>query len=504
MNKVLNLKDLSSFQKKARSINKKIVLCHGVFDLIHIGHLKHFLSAKKFGDLLVVSITPDRFVKKGPGRPIFNEKLRLEFLQNIQCIDHVVINDKPISVNIIKELRPHVYCKGPDYQKNKNDITGEIKNEIKALSKFGGKIKYTDDITSSSSKLINQHYSQFSLIQNKNIKEVKKKKVDFYNLLKSSKKLKILVLGEIIIDHYFFCETLGKSGKDPVLQMHEQNNELYLGGAAAIAGNVSKFSDNVTLMSMKEENKEYLKFIKKKLDKKINLRLIYKEKSPTIVKKKYLDIITNNKVFGSYIINDSPLNQKNEIKLKKFLVKNLKKYDLVIVSDYGHGLISDENASLISKKSKFLSLNAQINAANRGYHTMEKYKNLECVIINETELRHELRDKNSEIRILMKKLSIKNNIQDLIVTQGSQGATLLNRQSKKFFNIEAFASKVIDKIGSGDTMLSVLSIFLKLRSDKKFSLLIGSLAASQSVSSIGNKNLIDRIKLIKAIDHILK
>ena len=135
---------------------------------------------------------------------------------------------------------------------------------------------------------------------------------------------------------------------------------------------------------------------------------------------------------------------------------------------------------------------------------MEKYKNLECVIINETELRHELRDKNSEIRILMKKLSIKNNIQDLIVTQGSQGATLLNRQSKKFFNIEAFASKVIDKIGSGDTMLSVLSIFLKLRSDKKFSLLIGSLAASQSVSSIGNKNLIDRIKLIKAIDHILK
>lgn len=504
MNKNLNLSNLSSFQKKIKSEKKKIVLCHGVFDLIHIGHLKHFISAKKFGEILVVSLTPDKFVGKGPGRPVFSEKLRSEFLQNIECIDYVTINDKPTAVNIINELKPNFYCKGPDYKKNKNDITGEIKNEIKALSKYGGKIKYTDDITSSSSKLINQYYSDFSNIQKKNIKEVKNKKINLKDLLDLSKKLKILVLGEIIIDHYFFCETLGKSGKDPVLQMHEQKNDIYLGGAAAIAGNVSKFSNNVTLMSMIGENKEYLKFIKKKINKEINLKLILKDSSPTIVKKKYLDVITNNKVFGSYIINDAPLNKKNEIKFRKFLEKNLNKYDLVIVSDYGHGLISDENASLISKKSKFLALNAQINAANRGFHTMDKYKNLEFVIINETELRHELRDKNSEIKILMKKLSRKININDLVVTQGSQGATLYNKKSKIFFNVEAFASKVVDKIGSGDTMLSVLSIFLKLKSDKKFSLLIGSLAASQSVGSIGNKNLIDKTKLIKSIEHILK
>ena len=90
----------------------------------------------------------------------------------------------------------------------------------------------------------------------------------------------------------------------------------------------------------------------------------------------------------------------------------------MIVSDYGHGFISDKNALLISKKSKYLALNAQINAANRGYHTMEKYNNLDCVIINETELRHELRDKNSNINSLMIKLSNRIGVQDLVVTMG--------------------------------------------------------------------------------------
>jgi len=504
MKKNLTKKDLKRIKKNSLLKKKKIVLCHGVFDLIHIGHIKHFTSAKKLGDILVVSLTPDQFVNKGPGRPIFSQNLRSEFLQNILSIDYIIVNNKPTSINIIKQLKPDIYCKGSDYVIHKNDVTGEIRNEIKALKQYGGIIKYTNEITNSSSKLINEYYSNFSLNQKKTIKNIKSKKIDFNKLLESSRKLKVLVLGEIIIDQYFFCETLGKSGKDPVLQMHEQNTENYLGGAAAIAGNVSQFAGKVTLMSMIGENKEYLNFIKKKLPKNINLKLIYKKNSPTVIKKKYVEIITNNKVFGSYIINDSPLEKSDEKKLNTFLDKNLKKYDLVIVSDYGHGFVSDKNAHLISKKSKFLALNAQINAANRGYHTMEKYKNLNCVIINETELRHELRDKNSKINSLMIKLSGRIGIEDLIVTMGSQGATLFNKNSKKFYDMEAFATKIVDKIGSGDTMLSLIAILLKLRFDKTYSLLVSSLAASQSVGSMGNKNLINKIKLVKAIDHTLK
>ncbi len=504
MKKIIQIKDLKNIKKQSVIKKKKIILCHGVFDLIHIGHIKHFISAKQFGDILIVSLTPDIFVNKGPGRPIFSEKLRIEFLQNISVIDYIVLNNSPTSVNLINLLKPDIYCKGPDYKIHKDDITGEIKNETKALNKYGGKVKYTDDITSSSSSLINEHYRNLTFNQKQTIKIIKNKKINLNKSLNLSKKLKVLVLGETIIDQYFFCETLGKSGKDPVLQMREEKNEIYIGGAAAIAGNVAKFCGKVTLMSMVGEDRKFQNLIKKKLPKNVDLKLIFKKKSPTIIKKKYIDSITNNKVFGSYIINDSPLDLENEKKLKNFLTNKLKNFDLVIISDYGHGFISDKNASLLSKKSKYVALNAQINAANRGYHTMNKYKNIDCVIINETELRHELRDKNSKVNYLMNNLSKNLNISNLVVTQGSEGATLYNKKSKKFYYMEAFASKVVDKIGSGDTMLSLISIFLKLGLDKTYALLIGSLGASQSVSSMGNKNLIDKIKLIKAIDHTLK
>ena len=185
------------------------------------------------------------YVNKGPGRPIFSEKLRSEFLQNISIIDYVVVNNSSTSVNIINQLKPDVYCKGPDYKIHKNDITGEIKNEIKALNKYGGKVQYTDDITSSSSSLINEHYTNLTFNQKKTIKVIKNKKIDLNNLLNLSKKLKVLVLGEIIIDQYFFCETLGKSGKDPMLVLKEIKQDQYLGGVLSIARNLSQFSNKI-------------------------------------------------------------------------------------------------------------------------------------------------------------------------------------------------------------------------------------------------------------------
>ena len=154
-------------------------------------------------------MTPDQYVNKGPGRPIFSQSIRLEFLQNISCIDYILINNKPTSINVIKLLKPDVYCKGSDYQIHKNDITGEIKNEIKFLKKYGGEIKYTNDLTNSSSRLINEYYSNLSFNQKKTIKNIKNQKINTQNLLEVVKKLKILILGEIIIDQYFFCETLG-------------------------------------------------------------------------------------------------------------------------------------------------------------------------------------------------------------------------------------------------------------------------------------------------------
>ena len=108
--------------------------------MIHVGHIKHFASAKKYADILVVSITSDKFVLKGPGRPIFNEKNRAMLLSSFDMIDHVVINDNETSINLINNLKPNFYCKGPDYKNHKDDITGNIKKEIAAINKNKGKI----------------------------------------------------------------------------------------------------------------------------------------------------------------------------------------------------------------------------------------------------------------------------------------------------------------------------------------------------------------------------
>ena len=151
-----------------------------------------------------------------------------------------------------------------------------------------------------------------------------------------------------------------------------------------------------------------------------------------------------------------------------------------------------------------MSLNAQVNAANIGYHTMDKYESVDCIIINETELRHELRDKQGALEPLIRGLSEKLKTVYTVVTRGSTGAMLYNRQKDKIYFCPAFASKVVDKIGAGDAMLTLLSIALFKNGKETLSLFLGSLAAAQSVETIGNSVPISKKTLLKTVQHTFK
>src|SRR3989338_1822925 len=142
---------LASLRKKGR----KIVHCHGVFDLLHPGHIKHFEAARKKGDILVVTITKDEYVNKGPGRPIFNQSLRAESIAAIECVDFVAVNDWPTAVETIRKIKPHFYVKGSDYARREDDVTAKISLEEEAVKSVGGDIHFTDEISFSSSTLIN-------------------------------------------------------------------------------------------------------------------------------------------------------------------------------------------------------------------------------------------------------------------------------------------------------------------------------------------------------------
>jgi len=503
--KIKKIEQLPAIISTLRSSGKKIVHCHGVFDLLHIGHIKHFNEAKTFGDILIVSITPDEFVNKGPGRPAFTSSLRMEALASLESIDFVFTNQWKTAEETIKIIKPDFYCKGPDYKDHSDDISGKITDEEASVHSIGGEIVYTDDITFSSSSLLNKYGDIHSHEQEEFIKDIANQNTfESINLkFEKMKNLKVLIIGETIIDQYVFCEALGKSGKESVLVMRDLETQDYLGGALAIAQHLSEFCTKVSVLSFIGEGNEYKSFIEDSIEKNVNLNFLKKSKSPTILKRRFLDNIDRKKILGVYSINDDDLTTSEENKFIKSLDKLSKENDLVIVSDYGHGIITPRIAQHISKLDKFVSLNAQVNAANIGTHSIRKYKNIDCLIINANELFHEMRKRDGDLEALALELKKLINSDYISVTRGKNGAFLINND-KPLVNCPAFASEVVDKIGSGDAFLALLSICIYSGISENLSLFIASLAAAQSVESIGNSSHVSKILLLKTISHFLK
>src|SRR5437764_678277 len=139
-NKIKRIDELAKALASFRADGKKIVHCHGVFDLLHIGHIKHLEAARNLGDALVVTITPDRFVNKGPHRPAFPERLRAEALASLACVDFVGINEWPTAVELIQRLKPNFFVKGVAREAGKRDHTDAIQREQDAVKAAGGEL----------------------------------------------------------------------------------------------------------------------------------------------------------------------------------------------------------------------------------------------------------------------------------------------------------------------------------------------------------------------------
>ncbi len=509
MKKIISVNNLATIISKLKKRGQRIVHCHGVFDLIHIGHINHFKEAKKLGDILIVTVTPDKKVNKGPNRPIFALQARMESIAALQDVDYVAPNIYPDAIQLIKMLKPNIYCKGNDYKNHNLDITNQIKKEALAIKSVGGKIIHTATELFSSSKIINQSNFDLTNEQKLIIDKVKKNK----NLSSSSKilstmnslsDLKVLVIGETIIDEYVYCEALGKSGKEPILVLRDIYKEKYLGGTAAIARNISSFCKKITLLTNIGQKNDEKKFIQSNLEKNIKTIFLNKKNSPTITKKRFIEHINKAKVLGVYTLNDQPLDKDQENKLNNKIQQLIKSHDLVIVSDYGHGFISDRTAKLIVNKSKFVAVNTQLNASNLGFHVISKYVGANFITINETEMRHELRNKTEDRMLLIKILSKKLKSKYTHVTSGSMGSSIFNSDSKEITSCPAFANKIMDKVGTGDTMLAILAISLFKKFDIKFTMFLSALAAAQNIQDMANKTPINKVNITRALQAYLK
>ena len=484
MKNLLKIKNKITITKK----NKMVIgLCHGVFDVLHYGHLKHFEAAKKKCDYLFVSITSDEYIKKGPNRPVHSVNERLFFLQNIELVDYAFIADGESAVNSINLIKPDFYFKGNEYKDNLSDKTKKIFYEIAALKKNQGKIIYTNEKQLSSSKIVNQLGLALNEIQIKFLNQIKK--IDNYNsiinALEKLRKNKTLIVGDLIIDKYVYGEVLD------------------LGGSAIIANHLSDFIENITLISDLGKEKEIKKLLKKNLKKNIkHISILPSKNYQSCVKTRFIDLTTRYKLFGSYIISSLDVPEFHKAIYSK-LNKEISKNDIIIIADYSNNFFNKNLINKIKNSKKFISAMVQKNSNNPSFFSLNNIGSFDLVCINESELRSELRDKKSEIDILAKNFLIKNKLKFIVITKGIKGSILIDHKLNKY-SCPSFNDKPVDKIGAGDSMLAILSILLKNEVNPLTSLLIASLLSSIVVNNMGNAYIASKIDIERNLDFILK
>jgi rfaE bifunctional protein nucleotidyltransferase chain/domain len=503
--KVKTITGLAKEVAKLRTAHKKIVHCHGVFDLLHIGHIRYFEQAKRMGDILIVTVTPDRFVDKGPHRPAFPETLRAESVASLSCVDFVAINKWATAEETLRLLRPDVYVKGSEFKITSTDMTGKIAREEQVVREIGATLAFTEDIIFSSSNLINRYLSNFP--------EEVQQYLDLFrhrytleaviDVIEQMSPLKVLVIGDAIIDEYQYCDAIGKSSKDPVLALKYHSRDLFAGGVLAVANHVANFADEVNLVTILGETDSHEEFIRSQLHTNVSPNFITKRNAPTLIKRRFIDGYSLNKLLEVYIIDDSGLPPEEDSQVCRWLQEQLPQYDLVLIADFGHGTISDSMVDTLVKNAPFLAINTQANAGNRGFHTVTRYPHADYVCIAEHEIRLEMRDESGKIRPMMEELTDKLGCSKFVVTRGRKGC-YVGGHPGEFVAVPSFAQRIVDRVGAGDAFLSVTALAAFLKAPGEVLGFIGNAVGSLAVEIVGNKKSIDKLSLKKYITSLLK
>jgi len=504
--KIVSLEQLADLVERARQQGlHRVIHCHGVFDLLHLGHIEHLQAARRLGEMLVVTITPDRLVNKGPGRPIFPELERCRALAALECVSYVAINQWPTAVETLTLLKPYRYVKGREYCESSQDVTGNIDQEVAAVRAAGGDIAYTDEVVFSSSHLINRHVDPHppevqeflaGFCQQHRFEDIRR-------YVEGASRLKVLVVGEAIIDEYQYCEAIGKSSKEPTLVAKRGRLERFAGGIVAVANHVANFAGQVSMLTVLGRTNSQQEFIESHLAQGVEPHYVWKSNGPTIVKRRYVEEYFFQKLFEIYELNDTELAEAENQDLCQQLERLLPLHDVVIVVDYGHGFLSREAIELLGQRSRFLAINAQCNAGNQGYHTVSLYPRADFVATTEKELRMEARRRSGDLEEMVQQVYRKLSAQGVSVTRGSRGCIMYD-EATGITRVPAIADKVVDRIGAGDAFLSAAALCAAQGAPMPVVGLVGNAAGAQAVATLCNEGPVRRTELLRHLQILLK
>ena len=494
------LKKIGKFPRK-----KKVAMCHGVFDLVHPGHLRHLSFSKQKADILIVSVTSDRFIEKGIYRPHIPEDIRALNLSYIEIVDYVIIDENKTPIENLKIIMPDFFAKGYEYSKiNNSKINKKTDEESKTIRSYGGKMLFTPgDVVHSSSKILDKQVPDISLDKIKLVFD--KEGISFNDLRKTLNKIKnikVHVIGDTIVDSLSRCSMLGGQAKTPTMSIKFESKENFIGGAAIVSQHLKAAGAQVTFTTVMGDD-SLMKFAKNKLElSNINLKLILDKSRPTTNKNAFT--VGNYRLIKVDTLDNSPFD--SDIMNKIYHEIKFNEVDLIIFSDFRHGIFNKNTIPFLTRAiPKKILLAADSQVASRWGNILD-FVNFDLITPNEKEARFSLGDQDTSIRPLATELFNKSKCKLLILKLGSKGTITYRKKDWKkvdsFYSIDSLVSNLVDPVGAGDALIAYSTLSMVATKNHAISSILGSIAASIACEKEGNipikiREILNKIKYIE-------
>ncbi len=462
----------------------KKIFISGCFNVVHPGHIRLLRFGKESGDKLIVGVSSDRISGKSA---IVSEQLRLENIKAISWVDEYFIYDEPVS-DVILRHKPDIVIKGKEFELMQN-IEAEV------VKTYGGKLIFcSGEALFSSSDLIAQDLKFFSKkILNLQHEFVRAHSITFdkiEKIIKSFNKLKVLVVGDLIIDQCINCNAIGMSQEEPVLVVSPVDAAKFVGGAGIVAGHAASMGSKVHFLTVSGNDSDYSFALSDLKANSVNYEIFKDESRPTNLKTRY-------RAAGKSLLRVNRLHTNEfpydiEKKLLTSFEKNISNVDLVIFSDFNYGCLSNKTVKKIlailekyKTKSKFISADSQ---SSSQIGDLKKFYNVDLILATEYEARLTTADNTSGLVVLTKHLQEICNAKNVFLKLGADGLMISERLDNSLHTdiLKPFNSMPLDVSGAGDSMLVASSMALCCGANVWEAGYIGSLASGIQVSRLGN------------------
>ena len=469
-----------------RPRSQKVIMCHGTFDVVHPGHVRHLLYAKTKAPILIASLTADEHIKKGNLRPYVPENLRAVNLAALEMVDYVLVDADPTPLENLKLIKPDYFAKGYEY--TTGAVNPKTQEEIAVLESYGGEVIFTPgDIVYSSSALI--ELAPPTIGVDKLLSLMDSEKLTFNDLrvaLGKLKGLKVHVVGDTIVDSFTYCHLIGGMTKTPTMSVLFEKKVDYVGGAGVVAKHIRAAGAEVTFTTVLGKD-ALQELVLKDLDAAgIHCTPIIDETRPTTNKNAIVaDTYRLLKVdtLDNRSISDKILDRiQNQIKSVPT--------DAVVFSDFRHGIFNRATTPVLCAsipEGTFKVADSQV--ASRWGNILE-FQGFDLITPNEKEARFSLGDQDSVVRPLALELFRKSHAKLLILKCGDRGIVTYRMDSsddyRAFFAIDSFAGRVVDAVGAGDALLSYATLSMIATKNEVIAAILGNMAAGIECEQEGN------------------